>query len=280
MVTSIERRVVPEIHTGTNPIKTAVVELGWNICHLKRSIDQKRAIDPDAENWLALFYDAVHTVPNEFSLNGEVPVLKDRRASGFWFSVYSFEVSGRSYVLKIGHEYSPVFGPFDPSSKDFFQAYKEKLQKQRETYPSYLPYLIPIQEVAFLDNGKRTATVVVQPDVPHGEKFADFRRLSHTHQDRILREYDTLIALNRNMRRRTGLVPDLLFEHFLNGTHNLVIGQTPDGSHLVLLDDDSIDTTRNTPLLNLAAKFAATAWLAYERARFQTIQRRNGNGHA
>jgi hypothetical protein len=272
------RSRVFETSGRVHQIRTALAETVWNVSHLKRTLDQKRTVNPkEAKNWLYLFYSAIHQQPNEFSFNGEVPKLGSRRASGFWFTVYPFEVSGRKFVLKVGHEFSPVYGQPGPSSQEFFFAYKRNLQRQRETFDPFLPYLIPPQELAFLNDGSRSTTLIAQPDDLHGEKFADFKALSSANQGEILTEYDTFIALSQEMQKTTGLTPDLLFENFMVGMHNLVIGQTTDGPHLILLDNGLIDTTREAPILNALGRFASTFWPAFEKARMQTIQRRSNH---
>lgn len=255
--------------------KTAVLEVGWNAFHLRRSFEQRSSTDlVKAARWLDLFYEALQDGSNGFSIDGEAPTLGQRIAAGFWFTVYSFQTPRETCVLKISHLHAPWYGQFSPASEEFFQEYKKNLAKQKSTYSPRLPHLILPQEVRYAHNGRRGATLIAQPYIPHKRRITDFRALDFHNQERIINEYDTFITLTRELREE-GLQPDLILDRIVRN-HNLVIAQMPDGPHLVLLDNGVIDLTRRAPVLNRLAPF--TADLTGERARLQRIyNERNGN---
>ncbi|GEM_PF-4987668 len=246
--------------------RTAALEVGLNVVHLKRSFDQK--IHPtgftEAAQWLKLFYE---------DRQNEVPALGRLVATGFWFTVYSLETASGSCVFKISHEHAPWSGQLSPASEEFFEQYQTNLAKQRSIYSPRLPHLILPQEARFVDNGRRGATLIAQPHIRHGKRITDFKALALPDQEKIIGEYDAFIALTKRLREE-GLQPDLILDIFVRETHNLVIA---DGPHLVLLDNGAIDLRREkAPLLNMLAPF--TANLAGERARLQRICD-NSNGH-
>lgn len=260
-----------KLENGANSLRTVASETLWNLSHLKRSIDQKKSIDPfEGQDWLDRFYEG---------LDGKTPFLGRRIAAGFWFTVYAFEADNQKKVFKIGHKFKPSFGQFDPSSKDYFNHYKENLAIQTEIYQPHLPYLILPQEVGFVQSERRGATVIAEPYIAHRQKVADFRALTPQQQQAIIEEYDIFIALTKTMRKKGKLQPDFVFEKIVRH-NNLIIAQMQDGNpHLVLVDNGAIDLTLGAPILNTLATATATFWPTFERTRFENIHKRNGNHH-
>ncbi|MBI2036659.1 hypothetical protein HYT17_03450 [Candidatus Microgenomates bacterium] len=259
---------------------TAALEVGWTALHLRRSVEQRRKpMGPtEAAQWLKLFYeDRRQEDLGEFSVDGQIPALGQLVAAGFWFTVYSLETARGRRVLKISHEHQPWSGQPSPASEDFFEHYQENLARQRSIYSSRLPHLILPQEARFVHNGRRGATLIVQPYIPHGKRVPDFQALAPPDQKKIIDEYDAFIDLTRRLRTE-GLQPDLVLDRLVRENHNLVIAQMADGYYLVLLDNGAIDLRRKkAPLLNMVAPL--TADLTSERARLRRIHGDNNNGH-
>lgn len=272
MVIRAEQALPTQSNRRWGTLHTATREVASNVWHLGRTISEK--LDTGREKAQS-YLDALYEVPNNVIFTAEnIPTLGPRIASGWWFTVYRYEISGESRVLKIGHKHSPIYGYLDPPDERYPQLYNAVLEAQHKTFDSYLPYLILPQEVVYLSNGQEATTLIDQPYVPHQNNFEAFKELPYDQQEAILGEYELLEHLARNMRKEYGLQVDL-FGDVATKTNNLAISKFGGKAHLVLLDNGPIDLNTPAPAVNSFATFVSVARVAFEKARFERIHMRS-----
>lgn len=229
-----------------SPLKTigiAGIEAVWHLSHLRQLFAQKNTTGPEeTQTWLQLIH-------NPDSGEQEV-VLGEKLTTGLFFSVYRYRRGEEERVLKIGHRNTPAYGYPSPSTEEFFHWYKDNLKLQQRTFGAHLPHFILPQDIRFAHNDERATVLIDQPYVPHTTNKETFHCLSKEEKKRILDEYNTVVAIRKYLSEKGGLIPDL-FGDLLTGGSNLVIAQTEDGPHLVLLDNGLIDFDLKAPIVNL-----------------------------
>lgn len=254
---------------GIGRLKAVSQELAYGLVHLPRSRDQKlKPNEKEAQDFLTRLRDILPQQNLYFSPedNGIVPHYV---ASGFSSACYEFKSSTGKWVIKVGHDKSPMRTQFHPSSEGHAKSYLRNLEIQRTVFAVDLPHFIPEPQGIFYVQGERRATtVIVQPFIDYLSPFDKKMNLNQAEKQQLQGEWDMLQRLMVKMRKDYGIMPDFMNARGKEG--HLVVVQKSDGVHLVMLDNVMFDEKEDPiPALHLANKALAEVIITRQRRKLK-----------
>ena len=217
------------------------------VIRLRNSFEQRRVDINYAQSWL----DQVVKIGIDNDLTDvfqeqdrDIKVTK-KIGSGFFTSVFGFETSMGSWVLKIGARKSPVPGWLDPSCEEYANWYAQCLKTMRSIYDDSLPNLIPKPQYVMYPNKENEVTsIVIQPLIPSVEPLSKIHTKEPEVKRAILNELETFYAKSELLRKDYGIFPDL------GSNNNLVLAKNNNEYHLTLIDNNPIDLHAISPVMN------------------------------
>ena len=243
-------------YSGKNPYRNfslgnrlllSAVEVPGSVRRLHETLKQRNNEDVRAQDWMnqAVSIGRENLLHDVFPPDNETVNISRRISSGFNTSVYSFDTTSGSWVLKIGSPKSAVPGWFDPSSLEYAQWYALNLGTLQQTFKDALPHVIPKpQYVLYAKNGLEQTSLVIQPYIPvvgNPLLALDYPR---DVRESIGGELVQFYSLCERTRKTHGVFPDFGREG------NLVFTGGSGEPHIVFLDNGLVDQNSPSPVMN------------------------------
>lgn len=258
------------VQKGKSKLKYLPAELAYGAIHLARSFEQKRKANvAEAQDFLLCL---TNNLPkqNPYFIGDENLAVDRKIDSGFHSACYEFSSSTGRWVIKIGHDKSPMRTKFHPSKPEYADNYLRNLEIQRLVFSDKLPNFIPEPQGVFYIKGQnRATTLIIQPFVDYISPFSKKINLSQEERQQLMGEFKILEELLEEMRENCGVMPDFMRAGGKRG--HLVIVRKADGVHLVMLDNGAYDEKEDsTPLLHSLNKKTAKRSIEKQRKRLET----------
>lgn len=192
----------------------------------------------------SILYEAVDRLDGDMADNLKTsPKIDSYLGRGFEAAVFAFSTKDGRWVMKVGLQKSCVPGLYSPSTDDYAAMMKWNYRVLSEQFSFHLPFVLP--NPYFIVTPTELGRPTTIQFLPYVQKITNFAHLSDSQCLQLIHERQKFYEVSQDMRFQRKVMPDLF------GVNNLVVGQTENDPHYVLIDMGLYNLYAPAPILNL-----------------------------